>query len=464
MRRISANAGLIFLGDAAARALGFFTTIHLAAEMGKEGYGMVTVGFAILSYALWFSDLGLGTLGTREMARPEEEREFSPGDIFASRLILGIIILIASYPIVLAIYGRVGRTFYIWFLFAIIPYAFSLEWYYQGKQRFIPFTISRFIASAIYFAVVFNVVKGEYFWGLVPGSYTLATLVAAFVLIFCKKERFSFEGFSPGRFFAAIRSAAVIGIGGILAQSVQLLPPLVLGAGGLGEPIREAGVLGAALKIIFVILIIDRVFATVFLPAITRLWSANRAEAERSLERVLRLVIVLGFGIGTVLTIHATEVMRLIYTSSYADGGPTLAILSWFGVATLVNSIFSFGLIGTGHEREYFRATVIGGIATLLLTFPLIHLFGLTGAALAIVGSEICLVALTYAAFRRRVKVRFIRALAIAILTAAGVILAAHYLPVSALPFLPLTGITFLAATWGLGAFSREDILWVIKR
>src|SRR3954463_10386009 len=109
MRKISANASLIFLGDAAARALGFFTTIHLAAAMGKSGYGMVTVGFGVLSYALWFADLGLGTLGTREMARPEEDREFGPGDIFASRIILGIIILILAVPVTIAIYPLTPR-------------------------------------------------------------------------------------------------------------------------------------------------------------------------------------------------------------------------------------------------------------------------------------------------------------------------------------------------------------------
>ncbi|MEP7217423.1 MAG: oligosaccharide flippase family protein [Bacteroidota bacterium] len=463
MRKISANASIIFLGDAAARALGFFTTIHLAGTMGKFGYGMVTVGFGVLSYALWFADLGLGTLGAREMARPEEDRTFGPGDIFASRIILGMIVLIVAIPVTYAIYDKVGQ-YYCWFLLAIIPFALSLEWYYQGTRRFLPFVISRFVASAIYVTIVFTKVEGIIGPAFVPAGYAFATFVAALLLIVRMRDRFSFRGFSLERFLAVIRNASVIGVGGILAQSVQLLPPLVLGAMAGPTPLEDVGLLGAALKVIFVVLIIDRVFATVFLPAITRLWSIDRVAAERSLERLLRLVIVLGFGIGTVLTIHATAVMRLIFTSSYADGGPTLAILSWFGVATLINSIFSFGLIGTGHERDYFRATVAGGIATAILTFTMVHIWGLTGAALAIVGSELCLVGFTYNAFRRQMKLRFGRALAIAALTALVVIIAAQFLPVDSILCAPLTGIAFLATTFGLGAFNREDILWVIKR
>jgi O-antigen/teichoic acid export membrane protein len=463
MRKLSANAILLFGGDAAARALGFLATVHLARTLGSESFGGVIIGLSVLSYALWFSDLGLTTLGTREMARPREAREHSPGEILTTRLILSLIVFIAMQGVALVLYPTgATRTVVALYLLTVPAYALSLEWYFQGAQRFGLFTLSKFVTTAVYFTAIILAVAGPADAPLVPLFNCLGALVAATILLAARRdERLIPAGFSMRRFTTILRHAGTIGVGGIFAQTVQLLPPIIL---GLMATDADAGVLGAAMKIVFVILMIDRVFAAIFLPAISKLFAAGPERVREHLELALALIIVLGFGMAALVTAHARDIMRLVYNDSYRGGALALAIMSWFAAATLVNSVFAYGLIGAGEERAYLRATVTGGSIAALLTVAMIAAWGLTGGAIAMTAGEVVMVILAWLAFRRRIPLRFARPLVVAALLAAGIVAAAHALDMTAIWFAPLLGIAFLLAAYLLGAFRRDDILWLMKR
>jgi len=463
MRKLSANALLLFGGDAVARALGFFTTVHLARALGAESFGLVTIGLSILSYALWFSDLGLTTLGTREMARPADAREHPPADILATRLILSIVVLLAMQAVTFLLYpDPSARWVSALYLLSVPAFALSLEWYFQGAQRFLPFALSRFITAAVYFIAVMTGVSGPADAPRVPIFSLLGTLAAALLLLAIRRdERLVPAGFSWERMAGVLRRAAPIGVGGIFAQTVQLLPPLAL---GLLATNADAGVLGAAMKVIFVVLVIDRVFAAMFLPAVAKLFAAEAERSRGHLERALAFIIVLGFGIGTLITVHAANILRIIYNESYQGGALALGIMSWFAAATLVNSIFSYGLIGAGAERSYLRATVSGGTIAAVLTFALTWWWGLTGAAVAMVGGELAIVTLTYVEFRRRIRLRFARPLAVSAALAAALIILADRFGPHDLWGAPILGALFLLMAYLLGAIRRDDILWLMKR
>ncbi len=463
MRKLSANALLLFGGDAVARALGFFTTIHLARTLGAESFGLVIIGLSVLSYALWFSDLGLTTLGTREMARPAEARRHPPSDILATRLILSIVVLPVMQIVTLLLYpDPSARWVSALYLLSVPAFALSLEWYVQGAQRFLPFTLSRLITAAVYFIAVMVGVSGPADVPRVPLFSLVGTLAAAFLLLAIRRDqRLRPSGFSRERMWGVLRRAAPIGVGGIFAQTVQLLPPLAL---GLLATNADAGILGAAMKVIFVVLVVDRVFTAMFLPAVAKLFASDPERTREHLERALAFILVLGFGIGMLITVYAAGILRIIYNESYQSGARALGIMSWFAAATLVNSIFSYGLIGTGAERSYLRATVTGGTIAAILTFAMTWWWGLTGAAVAMVAGELAIVILTYLQFRRRIRLRFARPLAVAAALAATLAFLAERLDMHELWSAPILGALFLLMAYLLGAVRRDDILWLMKR
>lgn len=464
MRKLSVNALLVFCADAGARVLGFFANAYLARTLGQDGFGMTVIGFAFLSYALWFADLGLGTLGTREVGRSPQNREFSPGQILVTRLLLSVVVLVLAQGAAMLLYADAALRWTIaGFLLCVLAYAVSIEWYYLGLRRYPPLVVSRILVSALYLGAVSLFVQDAGDVAQVPLYYLLATLLPALMLFLIPREKgaLSPQGWSIGAAAGILRRSGYIGLGGVFAQSVQLLPPLVLGYFYSSESV---GLLGAALRVMSILLVVDRIFAALFLPAISRQWSTRREEALAGLQHLTALIIVTGAALATVTTIYARPLIVLIFGGEYSGGAGVLAVLGWFAAATLANSVFSFGLIGTGNERGYLRAASIGGIFSVLITVALIYWWGLPGAAAAMVASELVIVALTWREFRREAPVRFLRPLLVAVAVSAALLGGGWWLGAGSLWWAPVAGLLFLLLAFLLGGIRREDIIWLARR
>lgn len=468
MATLRRSAFVVFGADAGARVLGFLASAHLARSLDTAAFGMVVIGFSFLSYALWFVDLGLASLGTRELSREPGERAFAPHEILWTRLTLAVIVSVPAIGLALLLYPTVPLRWVVCgYLLNAVPFALTLEWYYQGIRRYAPLIVSRTVSAALYLGMLLLFVFSPGDLVRVPIIYVGATLVPALVLFAFKRPGDSFapRGLSLARCRALVLQSGLIGVGGIFAQTVQLLPPLVLGA----VSTDRAGLLGAALRIVAVMLIIDRVFAVLYLPAATRLMASDRGRAARELERVLAWVIVAGFALAVPLTVHASAIMRLVFGAPFVAGGEALALTAWFAVVTLINSVFAYGLIAAGSEGAYLRSTVAGGIAAAVITLVCVFVWDLRGAAIAMVVSELVIVGLTWSAFRRLARPRFARPLLISIAVAAAVIAASWALDLAAggLDVLwrgPAVMAAFVALAFLCRAVRRDDVLWILRR
>jgi O-antigen/teichoic acid export membrane protein len=161
--------------------------------------------------------------------------------------------------------------------------------------------------------------------------------------------------------------------------------------------------------------------------------------------------------------------MILVFGPTYAAGAGALSITGWFAAATIINSVFTFGLIGAGKERAYLRATVVSGLITCALTVGMTALWRLPGAALAMVLSEICVAALTGWEFRRHVRFSAVRPLAVSAAIAAAMIAADALLhvegaPLSTLWEAPILLLLFVGLAVLFGAVRKADLTWLMER
>lgn len=468
MRKLSSDAALVFAADAGARLLGFLAAARLGRVLGTDGFGLIVVSFAFLSYVLWFVDLGLGTLGTREMGRGASARTWAPHEILWTRLALGVIAAVPAFALAFVVYPPgTQRTVVIAALANTIPFALTLEWYFQGIRSYGPLMISRTLTAAIYLVLLAVFVSNAGDVVHVQYLYALANLIPALLLFFLVRAEDSLapRGLSFARSTALVRQSGKIGFGGVFAQTVLLLPPLVLGY----YSTADAGLLGAALRIVAVVLIVDRVFGALFLPAVAGRLATEPEAAASTLERVLRLVIAVGLATVVVICVFAAPIMEIVFGPAFRGGALALAVSSWFAALTLMNSVFTYGLIGAGREGAYLRATLIGGVATAAVTLICVHLLGLLGAAIAMTAGELCVLSLTYLQFRRVLRLRFGGALVVSCAVAGTVIAAAVGLGIGSRAAEMLWGIPVLLAVFtalvlALRGVRRDDIQWALRR
>lgn len=413
MSKIKEKAFWIAIGDFGGRGLAFLTSIYLARTLGAEYFGLITVAISILGYATWGADLGILNIGVREIAKEPEYRRFRAKELFNLKIILAAIVLTISTLILWFIpIGALQKQVILGYLYSLIPYALLLEWYYSGKQKFGKLALSRITNGAVYLSLVYWLVSSESDITMVPILYTIGITSAVAVLgtFSITDKPFTLASRGIKTYLSLLKNSSIVGFGDFFARIVHLLPPILI---GIFLSLQDAGLYGAAFRIIIIAMMLDRIFVNLLLPNLASLWSSNKENAIQRINMVLRLVIVGGTIISLLTAINAKQIILLLYGVDFIGSVEILQILSGFILLTFLNSLFSFGLIATNNDKKFFLATSFGGTISALL----IVLFARFGdshmVAISVLLSEFVLAAASYFWFRRVAPFKIFRILMI---------------------------------------------------
>ncbi|MTI88009.1 MAG: hypothetical protein FH748_08580 [Balneolaceae bacterium] len=461
MNKLKHKAFWIFTGDIVGRGFAFFTSLYLANTLGKEYYGLITVAISILGYATWFSDLGLINMGTRETAKPPEKRLFRITEIFRTRLFLGIIVLVfASGAVYLIELEDLQKQVVLSYLFSIIPYVLLLDWFYAGKQEFGKIALSKILNGAAYFSLVIIFIQTAEDITLVPYLYTIGIATASLILA---GFAFSSKPFAlPTRgihiYQDLIKSSSLLGTGRFFGQMIQLLPPLAIGA---ILSLNAAGEYGVAFKIVIIAMLIDRVFVNILLPNLSTLWSVDKTTAVLRIDTVYRLVAAGGAFIAMIIAICANHIIELLFNPEYVQSIILLQVLSVLIAVTFINSLFSFGLIATNKDHDYFTAMVSGGTIAGFIILVMTYFGNVISAALSVSIAEIVITVFTYWKFKQAIQINFIRPLLLCYPAAFLLFLGSLYMPGPQIVSAVIAAPVFLLLIFKFNLLEESQIRWI---
>lgn len=407
MKKYLANALHIFNGTSAIYLIGLITNIYVARVLGPESFGLLIIGISVLSYSMLFSDIGLRQLGLLETSRTDDTRSFQYGEIFFIRVIQGILIFIVAQIFIFWFYpDKLQQTIITLYLIGILCDAIFLDWFYRGLQKFKLISYVRIISSIIYLAAIFLFVNSKSDLILVPILYSGQMLIPSLVLLLKLKET-PFRLIIPenlSRYFLILRQAIYIGLSEILNQIHILLPPIILGKLISTE---ASGLYGAAFKILVSAGIIDVVFINIFLTSFYKMWHQSKENAEKNVQIVLHLCLVLGFGASLFISIASPLVIKMIFGEEYSDSILILSIASWFIGMTLLNSIFSLIFVSLGNKRKFLFLNTFGAIISTVIMIIAISKFGIEGAAFSLVLCELIFVLIFFHVSQKYCKTSF---------------------------------------------------------
>ena len=459
------KAGWITTGDIGYKALSFFISIILARYLGAEKYGWITIGFSMLGYAIWFTDLGLIQIGTRDAARPKDKRDHPVSTLFISRCWLSLAVLfVGSTVLFLMNIPADQKQFYMLLLCAVIPHGVLLNWYYSGRQRFDKTTIGRIIHNSLYLLllVVILIQTTNAVW--VAFAYLTGISLSALYLFATHHNKPVF--FSPipslHKMVSAVRNGLIIGTGNIFTQVVILLPPLCIGY-FISE--EAAGQYGVAFKLVLGAMAVDHIFTTLYLPVLTSKAIKNSVEElSQKLSSITRIIMLTGTVIGFLLFALAPIIIRLLFGESYMNAIGILQILCWFTTFTLINSVFTFGLIALGRDHEYFRSALWGGFISLVIIVSSSAFGNLLWVAWAVTLSECIIMGFRFFEFNRCIPIRINIAFAIVFIT-IGLIETIHVHLTLELPALLSVGLLLILLLFvSSRSITLNDWYWLKKR
>lgn len=407
----SKNFLYLFSGDIAGRLLGFAATTYLARVLGASGFGVISIGMAVLAYAMILGNSGLTLSGTRKLAaEPDTPPEFL-GRVLTTRLGLTMIVFVlAAAVIYFSAPASQTAAVTIVYLLYLFPSALWLDWYFQARRQMGLISSGKFVGMLFYLVFILVFVQTEdnvlnVAWGWTIGG--TATAVFLGIVFQWQKHavRFSLKNLKP---YSLLKEAFPLGIANLSSQFAIQFPVLYL---GWFATTSDVGIFSVAFRLTVMLLIFDRIFYTMFFPEISRHASQLPEMLETTFNRVLKIITVSALILSLLTILSAEFIITFLFGAQYSASVPIFRILTGYFVLTLIISVFGYTLIGMGHEKAFTRSILIGTATFFIALFILVHFFSIIGVSSALIVYELATLTAMIAALRKYLSFSLLRRL-----------------------------------------------------
>jgi O-antigen/teichoic acid export membrane protein len=376
------------LAQAVDKFLPVAVLLYLARTLTREQFGVYAFVLAYLMFFQALSDNGIDTVLVRTMSQRPERR----AEILRAGLGLKLLLAIVSALVSVVLVGPASGGQVPLGLMAVaalsLPTAFGGAYraYFRSTLEIgAVLTIVTHRAVLYAFGVVVAVVMGG---GLVALFGALAT---ANLLNFFSAARMVRGRVAPGLSFDReiwrdLLRGAVPLVANALALTISYRIGQIL-LMSLGGPV-EVGRLSAPSRITEAFGVLpDALMVTVY-PLMAGLHVLDTQRLRRTASRSARyLVVAVGVPI-TLCCAAGSEIMNLLFGAAFADTGHLLAIMSFTVLLGATGTVSLNLLIAVHREAALFRITLVFALIGTLLAWLGIHLYGATGAAVAVVATS----------------------------------------------------------------------------
>ena len=387
LRKTTGNALSILTSDVMSRMTSFVLYALVARHLGAQEFGQLSLAFTLFYMFQVFAVGGLKTLIVRQVAKDRAKTQlyFVNGCMIVAFTSLASIVALWSF-IHLMHYPPATTRIILLLSFGLLPYSVSAvsEGIFQAWERMryiacvnVPVNIAK-VAGAF---LLLTTNRGLYPVVLILLS-SFAAIAAVEVWILLRK--FSSEPASIDFHFslATMRSAATfLGIDGTLAVmsslNILLLSKLATET--------EVGLYGAATQLMVPLLLVYQSMAQSIFPLMCRKMEPGFQNLKRIAEQAMELLLVLALPAAAGLFFIGDRALSLLYKNpAFSQAFPALRIVTWVLILQVFTSVLGQVLVASHREKITLRIVLVDTVVNLLVGWLLIAMFGLRGAAVAL--------------------------------------------------------------------------------
>lgn len=392
--------------------------------LSVDGYGTYTAIYEYLAFFGIAADLGLFTIGVREMGRGLRSREFIASNIVGMRLTTAVLALAASVVLAFLIPNYAGTNIPVGVaigslavFLSIMHGTISSVLQVEHKMQWSTFGLvgGKIIAMLWMLAVIYYYYVGtpspEAFYQLIWAGVWGNLFSLVFTLYFALKVvrfRPSFnKEYWKEIFVTAMPYGAALVLSTIYFRIDAIMLLFMKGP-------HEVGLYGMPMRILEILSVIPVYFMNSVLPVLTRAIREKSAGVQRMMQLSFDFLFMAAAPIAVGLFVLAYQVIFLIsspeFLSRLSDGyyGSDVAmrILVFAMFFSFINCLFTYALVAV--NKQALLLWINGGAAVLniALNFILIPTWGFRGAAVNTVLTEIfiltvsCVISHKYLAFK----------------------------------------------------------------
>ena len=372
----------------------FSIIVYLARTLLPSGFGKINFALIVISYFGLISNMGLSTLGVREIAKDHNKLKKYIENIVSLRVILGII----SYLFLLLFVFLLPKPLELKALIllyglSIFSSALFIDWVFKGIERMEMVAFARIIQVGLYLVFIFLWIKGPEDITKIPIFHFLSlSLVILFLGSILKKENFVPK--IDIKFWKKIlKEAFPIGFSVVMVQIYYNIDIVILGFLRENE---EVGWYSAAYRIVLFVLGFAFFFGESIYPSLSQISRKNSHITKKFITATLKIVLLAGLPITTALFILGPNIISYIYGANYYPSIITFQVLVWSILTVFCSIPFAYSLLAFGKQKYYMYSVSLGALLNIILNISLIPRYGIMGASVATIISGILVLILVY--------------------------------------------------------------------
>ncbi|MEM8530184.1 MAG: flippase [Chloroflexota bacterium] len=398
-RIVARNSAFGMGAQIAIKLLSFCFTVLIIRNLGDDVYGQYTTIVAYGAIFIFFADLGLSPYAVREIARwrdaPDGIERVNTlfGNLLALRFCLSIV---AGLMIVVSAW-LTGQPLII--IGAILLNAFGLVIYsVHGASEAVLAGFERLDINAgarVVYQLLFVVGGGVALWYSM-GYYGLiaATLIAITWMTYICWRGVQRLGLRPKRptfhtWPALIRISIPFGIIGFTLGLSYKFDTLLLQH---FFDYDTAGHYNAAYTLVFSSFMLSNIINTALYPSLARQSATASETLPMIYERAIRYLLMIGLPIAVGGWALSGQIIPFLYETEFMPAIPVLQIIIWTVPLMFMTEFLGYAVVISGQERRVARAVIISTTCNILINILVIPRFGIIGAAVTTVFTELVLV------------------------------------------------------------------------
>jgi len=387
VQRIAKNITVLLAANIISKVLGFFYVMYTARYLGAEGFGMLSFALAFTGIFGVFSDLGLGSLTVREVARDKSLVKKYLNNISVMKAIL-VTITFALIAIVINLLGYPEQTIKVVYLISlsVVFDSFTVMFFsiFRAMEKMEYQSLGEILSSILMLACALFAISQRF---SVIGFASIYFIVSVFALgysfaIFVWKFNlpkleidWSFWKPTIKHTLPFFLSAIV----NIIAFKIDIIMLSMM----KGDMV--VGWYSAAYRLIEALMFIPAIFSGAIYPVLSNFYVSSQESLKLAYKKSFKYLFIVGLPIAVGTAILAHKIILFIYKSGFTHSIIALQILIWTIPIIFLTYMFGTMLASVNKQFLALKINFFCMILNVVINLMLIPRYSYVGASIATV-------------------------------------------------------------------------------
>lgn len=378
------NASWVIISKIFQAILQLLILMLVARYLGPADFGIISYAISLVVFVTPLAFLGLNNTLVHEIISNSENE----GSVLGTSIILSVIssFFCGVLVFLFVLYSNSGeiKVLIVCALYSLVLIFQALELFkYWFQARLLSkytsiISLLAYIIVAAYNAWLIVMEKNIYWFSV--SNVLVFMMISISLLVFYFRlggERLSFSiKVARGLWLKAKHFILPSVMVAIYAQSDRVMIQQIIGDEGVG--LYSAALSAASMASFLFVAIIDS-----FRPLIFNYYEKSKLKFEYYLKKIYSIVIYLSLCQAVLISFFSESIINILFGEAFLSADDTLVIICWYIMFSFLGSVRNIWILSNGLEKYLFMINLIGALFNVILNFILIPLYGIEGAAIA---------------------------------------------------------------------------------